>query len=107
MTPIRYARAKELIEAELGEEMVALDVEGGQCFGFNQVAADIWRLLDQPKNFETLHQSLMDAYEVDADECAADLRSCLAEMEGNDLIHSVKGRESRQCRIVQPSASLL
>jgi len=92
MALTRYVRAKELLEAELGDELVALDVEGGQCFGLNQVAADIWRLLDQPKDFEALHQSLMDAYEVDADECAADLRSCLAEMESDGLIHSVCGK---------------
>jgi len=92
MNIIHYARAKDLLEAELGEELVALDVDGGHCFGFNQVAADIWRLLDQPRDFESLQRSLMADYEVDADECAADLRSCLAEMEGNGLIQAVNGK---------------
>ena len=33
------------MEAELGEELVALDPQAGNCFGFNEVAAWVWRRL--------------------------------------------------------------
>lgn len=89
MAIIRYVRAKELLEAELGEELVALDVEGGHCFGFNSVAADIWRMLDRPLEFETIHLALTDLYDVDPDECSAELRSCLADLEARGLVKTV------------------
>jgi len=34
-----YERATQLLEADLGDELVALDTEGGNCFGFNPAAA--------------------------------------------------------------------
>jgi hypothetical protein len=88
MGKILYARAKQLLEAELDEELVALDVDGGQCFGFNSAAADIWRLLAQPRDFDSLRQSLSDQYDVDAGQCAADLKSCLAELEALGLVRA-------------------
>ena len=39
----RYERAAQLLEADLGDELMALDVEGGTCFGFNAVATGVWR----------------------------------------------------------------
>ncbi len=89
MATFRYVRAKQLLEAELGDELVALDTDGGHCFGFNSVAADIWRLLDRPRDRETLHRALMDKYDVDAAQCATDLKSCLADLEAKGLIRSI------------------
>jgi hypothetical protein len=86
MSSTRYVRAKELLEAELGDELVALDVEGGHCFGFNSVATDIWRLLARPLGFEALHEALTDLYDVDADECSAELQSCLDDLQTKGLI---------------------
>jgi len=86
----RYIKAKDLLEAELGEDLVALDTDDGHCFGFNSVAADIWRLLDEPRDFEALHRALTDQYDVDAGECAAELRACLANLESQGLVRTVQ-----------------
>ena len=91
MATTLYVRAKDLLEAELGDDLVALDVDGGHCFGFNSVAADIWRLLDRPQDFDTLRLALMDQYEVDVGECAVELRSCLADLEMQGLVRTIKG----------------
>jgi hypothetical protein len=90
---IRYARAKEMLEAELGDELVALDVASGHCFGFNQVAADIWRLLAQPQDFDTLCRELTDRYEVGRGECEEELRTCLSNLETQGLVRTIE--ESR------------
>ena len=38
-----YKRRTELMEAELGDELVGLDPAAGECFGFNSVATSVWR----------------------------------------------------------------
>jgi hypothetical protein len=48
------------MEAELGDELVALDPNAGECFGFNSVATSVWRNLEQPKRFEQLRDALLD-----------------------------------------------
>ena len=50
MGDVTYQRATELLEADLGDELVALDQAQGQCFGFNGVATSVWRLLASPRS---------------------------------------------------------
>jgi len=75
-----YKRAIDLMEAELGDELVALDPTAGECFGFNNVAASVWRELAQPKSFEQLRDALLDEYEVQPDQCAEELGELLRDL---------------------------
>jgi len=68
-----YERAVQLLEAELGDELLTLDAEAGQCFGFNSVAASVWRRLAQPAAFDDLRQALLDEYEVTNEQCTEEL----------------------------------
>ncbi len=81
-----YARAIRLLEAEVGDELMALDAEGGTCFGFNRVATEVWRLLESPKSFDELMTSLLEEYEVDVERCGTELRELLDDLEAKGLI---------------------
>jgi hypothetical protein len=74
------------MEAELGDEIVALDTNRGQCFGFNSVAASVWRHLQEPKTFEQLRDALVNEYEVDAEQCARELRGLLDNLSEKGLV---------------------
>jgi hypothetical protein len=77
MTEPLYERSTQLLEANLGEELVALDAEGGNCFGFNSVATSIWHQLASPKTFAQLRDSLVAEYEVSTEQCAEELEELL------------------------------
>ena len=81
-----YERARELMEAELGDELVALDPVGGECFGFNPVASTVWQLLDTPSSAADLQQSLMEEYDVDAAQCRAELDQLLSDLLDRGLV---------------------
>jgi hypothetical protein len=81
MSEARYERSTELLEADLGDELMALDVARGSCFGFNSVATTIWRQLVSPKSFGELRDALLAEYEVGAEQCTEELHLLL-----NDLI---------------------
>ena len=83
---MRFERAAELLEAEVGEDLLGLDVAAGSCFGFNSVAADVWRLLDAPRSFDELHAALLEAYDVPSAACAVDLRELLDVMVAQRLV---------------------
>ena len=80
------SRAAELMEAELGDEMVALDVEQGLCFGLNAPATSVWRLLEQPRTVGELKNGLLSEYDVSAEELSHDLRDLLRDMVARRLI---------------------
>jgi hypothetical protein len=88
MQQIVYERAKSLMEAELGDELVALDPAGGECFGFNDVATAIWRLLETPRSFADLTRSLIAEYDVEPAQCEADVEDLLAVLVKRGLICS-------------------
>jgi hypothetical protein len=74
------------MEAELGDELVALDAERGNCFGFNCVAASVWRNLSEPKTFEELREALLNEYDVEVDQCTNELSELLRELSVRGLV---------------------
>jgi hypothetical protein len=76
------------MEAELGDELVALDPNVGECYGFNSVATSVWRQLEQPKSFDQLRDALLAEYEVEPDQCALELRELLDDLSMKGLISS-------------------
>lgn len=89
MTDQRYQRAVQLLEADIDDELVALEPDKGTCFGFNQVAKDVWRKLERPRSFEELRAELLAEYEVTNDQCTRELQDLLLEMSRAKLIERV------------------
>lgn len=81
-----YKRAITLMEAELDDELVALDPDAGECFGFNSVATTVWRELETPRSFEELRGALLNQYEVNEDQCSAELRELLDDLTAKGLV---------------------
>ena len=81
-----YRRAVDLMEAELGAELVALDAEAGTCFGFNEVATSVWHALSEPRSFDELCTGLLGEYDVDPDQCRSELKALLDDMQARGLV---------------------
>ena len=86
MKELSYRRATDLLEANLGDELVALDPEAGECFGFNSVATSVWRELQQPKTFDQLRDALLSEYDVDMEQCTSELRELLDDLSSKGLV---------------------
>jgi hypothetical protein len=86
MPDITYKRAIELMEADVGEELVGLNVDEGTCFGFNLVAASVWRSLSSPKTFDQLREELLDEFDVSAEQCAGELKELLDDLTAKGLV---------------------
>ena len=84
-----YERATELLEADLGAELMALNVEAGTCFGFNAVATDVWRQLVSPKSFEEIKTALLSDYDVSAEQCSTELADLMGSLVEMGLIREV------------------
>jgi hypothetical protein len=81
-----YERAIPLLEAELGDEIMTLDPDAGQCFGFNSVAASVWRQLVEPAAFEDIRQGLLAEYDVSPEQCTVELRELLQVLVDHGLV---------------------
>jgi Coenzyme PQQ synthesis protein D (PqqD) len=83
-----YERATELMEAELGDELVALEPQRGECFGFNSVATFVWQALREPKSFAQLRDALVEEYDVEPEQCSRELKDLLADLQAKGLVAS-------------------
>jgi hypothetical protein len=83
-----YERAAQLMEAELGDELVALEPQRGECFGFNGVATFVWQTLKEPKSFAQLREALLDEYDVEPEQCTRELKELLDDLQSNGLVAS-------------------
>ena len=83
---MQYRRAAQLMEAELGDELVALHPDAGRCFGFNNVATSVWKQLQAPKTFSQLRESLLREYDVEPGTCSEQLQELLDDLSAKGLV---------------------
>lgn len=79
-------RRPGLTEAEFGDELFALHIEQGTCYGFNMTATEVWKLIDQPRRVSELRDVLGQKFDVGPEECERDLRELLRELEKDGLV---------------------
>ena len=89
MSTQMYKRSPEAIFSEVGEDVVALHVERGHCFGMEKVTAAVWNLLAEPRSVDQLCEALLATYEVGPETCRADVGRLLALLEGEGLVEPV------------------
>ena len=75
-----YKLSSNHLFSEVGEEAVILELDSGVYYGLNETGVQIWQWLKEPKRFTELYQLLMDEYDVDSQQCEADLKAILQGM---------------------------
>jgi hypothetical protein len=79
-----------LIEAEIDDEIVALSIEQGSCYGMNRVASRVWNQLAEPVRISDLCAALIAMYRVDPDVCKRQVLDLLEELRAEGLIATVE-----------------
>jgi len=76
----KISRNPELLHAAAGDEMVMLSVEAGNYYGLDPIGRRIWDLLDEPARVSEICSRLTAEYQVEPEECEADVLSFLREL---------------------------
>jgi len=82
-------RLPGLAEARVDGDLVALHIENGTYYSFNETAARIWALLDRPKSVAELCATLAGEFEIDAQACAGDVLLLLRDLEKDGLVNLI------------------
>jgi Coenzyme PQQ synthesis protein D (PqqD) len=80
------------VEAEIDDEILALSIEQGTCYGMNQVGSRIWNLLSKPIRICDLCAALLGAYRVDPDVCERQVLDLLEELRAEGLITTLEDK---------------
>lgn len=79
-------RNEGFIDAEIDNEVVALSIEKGTCYGLNGVGSRIWKLLATPIRISDICTSLLNEYQVERDVCERQVVGLLDELRTEGLI---------------------
>lgn len=81
-----FAKNPNTATAEIDGQLVALDIQAGVCFGLNEVATHIWKLLDRHPAVPDLCDALSSIYEVDRNTCEDQTRALLYDLVDAGLV---------------------
>lgn len=68
------------------DETVLLQTDTGTYYGFNEVAARVWDVVQEGTTVTEVVETIHAEYDVDASQCRRDVESILHEMEAADLV---------------------
>ena len=83
----RVVRNDNLPTGEVDGELVALDLDKGQCFGMDQVGSAIWSIAAQPVTVGTIVDELTATHDVERGQCAADVLPFVRELIDQGLLN--------------------
>lgn len=77
---------QEQVSSDLAGESVILHLKSGVYYGLNDIGAQIWNLIQQPKTVRELRDSILQEYEVEPAQCESDLLALLQDLAAAELI---------------------
>jgi hypothetical protein len=78
--------SKDQVSCDLAGEAAILNLKNGVYYGLDAVGARIWNLVQEPKTFAKLRDTLLAEYEVEAPRLDTDLRDLLDKLAEQGLI---------------------
>jgi hypothetical protein len=80
------ARRPGLLEAQVDNEIVALNIESGVCYGLNPVGARVWNLIEEPTRIGEVCDTLLTEYTVEPDTCRQEVLELVEELMSEGLV---------------------
>jgi hypothetical protein len=80
------ARKEGLLDTKIDNEIVALDVDSGACYGLNSVGSRIWALIGEPIRIADICAALMGEFKIDAPTCERQVLDLLEELRAEGLV---------------------
>ena len=74
------------LSCELGGEAAILNMKSGRYYGLDPIGARIWSLIQKPVKVAEVRDTLLEEYEVAAEQCEAELIDLLEKLAGAGLV---------------------
>jgi len=80
---------KDQASCELSGESIILNLNNGVYYGVDQVGTRIWNLMQGPTMVASIRDALLAEYEVDSEQCEADLLTLLRQLADHELVQVI------------------
>ena len=80
------AQGTDHVETAVGDQIMMMHIENGKYYALEGTARRIWELLEQPKTLNDVVSDLVGEYEIDSEECRADVSVFVRDLMENGLV---------------------
>ncbi len=80
------SRSPDWLSAKVDDEVVMMNGATGHIVGVNALGAEIWHLLEAPRDVAALEAELIASFDVSPEACRAELTAFLDELAGHGAI---------------------
>jgi len=105
MSPARVEKGDDVIYQALQNEIVLLDMKTQQYFGLDDVGSDMWKLLVEHGEVETVVDRLSAEYDVDRATVRKDLEVLIQNLMAAGLLKAADAPEQGTVRGVFPGGA--
>lgn len=84
------SKKTDLIEAVMDDSVIILSLDKSQYYGGDEVAVDVWNLIDGVRDVQGIADALVGAYDAPVDAILADVSIFAREMIEAGLLESLK-----------------
>jgi hypothetical protein len=81
--------ATNQVSCELAGEAAILDLKRGVYYGLDPVGSAVWQMIAEPRRVSEIRDELLELYDVEPEQCAADLLRLLGDLSARGLIQLV------------------
>src|SRR5258708_3376087 len=82
----RISVANDQVSCDLAGEAAILNLKNSVYYGLDTVGAQVWSLIQTPKTFAEIRDTLLDLYDVDRPQLHYDLQALLSQLAEHGLI---------------------
>jgi hypothetical protein len=86
-------QTKELVSSDLDGETVLLSIETGKYYNMDPIGSRIWELIKDPMSVSDLIDILLGEFEVDRQQCEAEVLAFLNKLAEDNLIQVLENDE--------------
>jgi glycerophosphoryl diester phosphodiesterase len=81
-----YEPSPSAVFRQIDDQIIALNLETGEYFTMNEMAARMWTVLTETGSLEATVEVIISEFEVSAEEAGKDLEGLIAELRAQGLL---------------------
>jgi len=88
----KVVRSSDIVFAKVDNEVVALSIEAGNCYGLNSVGSRVWELIQSPVRIREVCDRFVEEYKVEPQTCERQVLDLLEELKVDGLITEIEAQ---------------
>ncbi|MBU1660562.1 MAG: lasso peptide biosynthesis PqqD family chaperone [Chloroflexi bacterium] len=80
------SRTRDVLFADVGQEVVMLNLEKGRYHALDEIATEIWEMIAEPIRVADLIAALLTEFDVSPENCQRDVLTYLEQLQERDLL---------------------